>query len=340
MLFVRSQVNLADALVGAAEFERASAMLTNAVSELSARPRENPGELADVLDHLVTLYPERKNGRGVGDACRSLDVRRTTSQSDPLSRARPLLLLGWALQRKGEYAQAGTAIREAVAMEAANHPNYSVYAEALSLLGLQLWFEGHLQDAIDTSTKALEVAERTLRSDHPTVALALRRLGANVGSVGDLSESRALKQRALAMAERSYGPRHYETWACLNDLAHSSLVLGEYVNARELFERSLEIAEGRFGPSHDSVATAVHNLALVDASLGDYAKARLEQGRATSIWERVLGPEHTFVAVALTELAGVIGHKVHRPRRFPCFYAPFQFGSIASGRIIEMSRVL
>ena len=52
--FVRSQVNLADALVGAAEFERASAMLTNAVSELSARPRADPGELADVLDHLGT----------------------------------------------------------------------------------------------------------------------------------------------------------------------------------------------------------------------------------------------------------------------------------------------
>ena len=304
--FVRSQINLADALVGAAEFERASAMLTNAVSELSARPRADPGELAEALEHLGTaLILNEKMDEALVTLRRSLEVRRTTSQSDPLSRARPLLLLGWALQRKGEYAQAGTAIREAVAMEAANHPNHPAYAEALSLLGLQLWFEGHLQDAIDTSTKALEVAERTLRSDHPTVALALRRLGANVGSVGDLSESRALKQRALAMAERSFGPRHYETWAYLNDLAHSSLVLGEYVNARELFARSLEIAEGRFGPWHDSVATAVHNLALVDASLGDYAKARIEQGRATSIWERVLGPEHTFVAVALTELAGV-----------------------------------
>ncbi len=107
--------------------------------------------------------------------------------------------------------------------------------------------------------KAFNVAQQTLRPDHPTTALALRRLASNVGSL-DLVESRSLTQRALAMAERTFGPRHYETWAYINNLANVNYRLGDYVGARELFERAIAIAEERFGEWHDSVATTVHNL--------------------------------------------------------------------------------
>ena len=82
-------------------------------------------------------------------------------------------MIGLAQQRLGNYAAAGVPIREAVVLRAQRRPNHPAYAETLSLLGLQLWFEGKLEAARDMSAQALSLAERTLRPDHPQIALAL-----------------------------------------------------------------------------------------------------------------------------------------------------------------------
>jgi CHAT domain-containing protein/tetratricopeptide (TPR) repeat protein len=175
----------------------------------------------------------------------------------------------------------------------------------LNLFGLQLWFEGNLEEARAVGTRAVRFAETTLRLDHPTTARALRVLAGPVLDLGNVLEARGLLERALAIAERSLGPTHPEMWAYLNDVANVNLILGEYPQARTVFERSLKIAQATFGPWHDSVATAIYNLAILDAELGDYPSARREYLRAIRTWERAFGRDHPFVAVALTSLAAV-----------------------------------
>jgi CHAT domain-containing protein/tetratricopeptide (TPR) repeat protein len=300
---VQSLIHLGDALVAAAEYAEAVGILTQSQSAVQSEPNSDPGLRSTVQHHLgrAFIYNGRAN-EALPMLERSLSYARSQGSAGPL--ADSLLVVAWAQQRSGNYSAAGSALREALAIRERT-PEHPGLAEVVSLLGLQLWFEGDLLAARATSQRAVEVAERTLRPDHPVLALALMRLGATLLDLGDVSESIVLKQRALAIAERAFGPAHYETWGYINSLAESRRRNGEYTASRALFLRALSLAEGRFGATHDSVATAVHNLALVDASLGDYTRARAEQVRATSTWERLLGPDHPFVAVALIELAAV-----------------------------------
>ncbi len=302
-----SLLNLGDALLEPPEYGRALAAIQRAVALRERSGGPDSVDYARALDHLGTAMI----GAGRYDDAlrvleRSLRVKESTLEGiTDVGVARTLEAIGLALQRKGDYGQAGIRIRRAAVIQEEADVAHPAYAETLTLLGLQLWFEGNLLEAREISARAVAVAERTLRADHPTVARSLRYLAGPVLDLGDLTQARSLLGRALAIAERSLGPSHHETGALLNDLAGANLLLGAYPSARALFERSLRIAEARFGPWHDRVATAVYNLAFVDASLGDYASARRQQARATAIWERAFGLNHPFVAVALMELAAV-----------------------------------
>lgn len=299
-------LNFADALAGTSDYESASRVLQEALATSRVSLDSGPGLRADFIEHLAKIQLLADDtAKAVASSEQAVTLRRASPSASPASLASALLVSGWALQRAGQYGPAGTAIREAVGIYSRSAPIHPAYAEALSLLSLQLWFEGSLRDAYGMSEDALRLAEQTLRADHPTIALALKRLAINKLFLGDTADARALLQRALEIASRTFPPDHIEMWSYLNDLADAERTSGDYGAARPLFERARQIAERKFGRWHDSVATSLHNLALVDASLGDYARAQVEQLRATETWERVLGRGHPFVAVALIELAAV-----------------------------------
>jgi CHAT domain-containing protein/tetratricopeptide (TPR) repeat protein len=301
-----SLLNLGDVLVETGEYRRAIAVLERALAICERAGAADGTSIADALDHLGrALIDAGHHDRALRALERSLQIKEAALGPVHLSVGRTLHAMGLALQRKGEYDRAGTIIRRAVDIQSRGAPAHPDYVERLNLFGLQLWFEGNLEEARAVGTRAVRLTETTLRADHPTTARALRFLAGPVLDLGNVLEARGLLERALAIAERSLGPAHPEMWTYLNDVANVNLILGEYPRARTVFERSLKIARATFGPWHDSVATAVYNLAILDAELGDYRSARREYLRAVAVWERVFGRNHPFVAVALTELAAV-----------------------------------
>jgi CHAT domain-containing protein/tetratricopeptide (TPR) repeat protein len=303
---IPSLLNFSDALLAAGEYGRAVETARRAVT-LRERSKDTTGtELAQALDHLgAALTASGRYDDALIALERSLQARESALSRIDVRIARTLEAIGWALQRKGDYERAGARLRRAAAIQEEADFTHPAYAETLNLLGLQFWFEGNLPEARELSTRAVAVAERTLRPDHPTIARALRYKAGAFIDLGDLTQGRSLLERALGIAERTFGPSHFETWAYVNDLAIAELYLGRYTAARALFERALRVAEARLGLWNERVATTMGNLALVDARLGDYGSARREHARATAIWERVLGRDHPFVAQALMDLAAV-----------------------------------
>ena len=300
---VRAQLDFGNALLADAQYADAVRVLTAALSAVQSQSSPDPSALATVQHALGrALIYDGRAAEAVPLLQRALVFIRDRGSAGRLADA--LADMARARQRAADYTSAGVALREAVGIREST-PDHPGYADALSLLGLQLWFEGDVTAARDASVKAVAVAERIVRPEHPILALALSRLGATVLDFGDVAESLSLKERALAIADKTFGPAHYETWAYLNGVAEGRRRAGDYTGARTMYLRALSVAEGRFGTAHDSVATTVHNLALVDASLGDYIRARSEHLRAINTWERLLGADHPFVAVALIELAAV-----------------------------------
>jgi CHAT domain-containing protein/tetratricopeptide (TPR) repeat protein len=295
-----SLINLGSALGEAAQHPRSLAVLERAVA-LRQQTDADRALHADALDALGT---ETIRAGRIDQALmvlqRSLAIKGAVGASD-VSTVVTLNALALAFQQKGDYPGARTPLDRALALQSGSeHP---VYVTTLTLLGQQLWFEGSWLDARSASARAVDLAERALRPDHPGTALALRYLAATLLDLGDLVQAKLLQERAIGIVQRSLGTEHHENAAYLNALGDSNRLMGDYFAARTLYERALTTAESSLGPQHVWVASIVHNLALVDAHLGDYSRARERQARATAIWERARGRDHPIVAVALMELA-------------------------------------
>ena len=302
-----SLVTLGTALTEDADYGRAIPLLQRATGLRERGGPRNDLDLAEALDQLGrALTGDRQYDDALQQLDRSLRLKERALGSSAVGLARTLEATCLALQRRGDYVGARHVLTRALTIQEAADPRHPAYVDGLNLLHQQLWFEGRLTESRDVARRAVALAERTLRADHPTLARSLRYQAIAEWSLGDLQAGQALWQRAFAMASRNFGADHHETGMYLHELAQADLALGEYPIARTRFARALELFEGHYGQAHDFVATALHNLAVVDAHLGDLPSARREQARATAIWEKTLGVDHPFVAFGLTELAAVL----------------------------------
>jgi CHAT domain-containing protein/tetratricopeptide (TPR) repeat protein len=303
---VPSLLNLGDVLVESAQYKRAIETLERAVALRETAAGVDSTNVADALDRLgAAMIADGRYDAAIGILERSLRIKESLLDPTSVGIARTLEAIAAALQGKGSYERSQAPIRRAAAIQARADAADPAYAETLNLLGLQYLFEGDLVEARAVATRAVAIAERTLRPGHPKIARYLKYLAGACGDLGDLRGSRVLRGRALAIAETSLGPDHHETAGYLIDLANVEIQLGGYPAARTLYERALKIAEARLGPWHDRVATAVYNLAWVHDGLGDYKGARQLFVRAIGIWEHVRGRDHPFVAVGLSGLARI-----------------------------------
>ena len=191
----------------------------------------------------------------------------------------------------------------------------------LNLIADQLWFEGRLLESRDVSERAVQVAERTLRPDHPTVALSLRFLAATLADLGDLGRSLELKKRALLIAERNFGATHPVLAEFFHSLGVAELDYGDYSSARLHFQQALSIYKARYGEWHELVATGYSVMAEADARLGDYRQCAAGTISSRGHLLAVGGPNHPYVAIALTELATVYLEQGLPARRFHCWNA-------------------
>jgi CHAT domain-containing protein/tetratricopeptide (TPR) repeat protein len=295
-------VILGRALTSAGQYREAIPVLTQAVT-LAEKRSDDPSTLIGALDALGRALDRAGRYNDALAAHRRCAEVQERSHAAPRLRARTAQAIASALQGIGHYQEARTLLDRAVTLHAEAGAEHPAVIDTWVQLGNQLWFEGHLGEAEEALKRAVQLADSTLRANHPTTAWALRKLAATEIDLGNVSAARDLHERALSIVERSLPPEHFELAAYLNGLAECYMLTGDYPAARRYYERALLIARAQFGDRHDWVATFIHNLALVDSRLGDFAAARREHARAIAIWESVYGRTHQVVAVALVEMA-------------------------------------
>ena len=158
---VPSLLNLGDALVIAGQDRQAIETARRAVT-LRERNHATDLDIAEALDHLgsaLTSAGRYEEALSVLD--RSLRSKEAALPATDVRIARTLEEMAWALERKGDYGRSGPILRRAAAIQERADADHPEYAETLTLLGLQLWFEGDLLEARDVSARAVAAAERT-----------------------------------------------------------------------------------------------------------------------------------------------------------------------------------
>lgn len=176
-------------------------------------------------------------------------------------------------------------------------------AKRLNEQVLQLYKEGKYTQAIPLAERALEIREKVLGKEHPSVAQSLNNLASLYQNQGSYEKAEPLLVRSLAIREKVHGKEHPDVASSLNNLAALYYAQGSYQKAEPLYLRSLAIREKLLGKEHPDVATSLNNLAELYRVEGSYQKAEPLYVRSLAILEKVLGKEHPSVATTLNNLA-------------------------------------
>ncbi|MBC7822487.1 MAG: tetratricopeptide repeat protein [Candidatus Parcubacteria bacterium] len=137
------------------------------------------------------------------------------------------------------------------------------FANSLSWLAYLYESQGRYPEAEPLYLQALEIRQRQLGNDHPSVATSLNNLASLYESQGRYPEAEPLYLQALEIRQRQLGDDHPDVATSLNNLAGLYESQGRYPEAEPLYLQALSIALEKLGETHPNTQTVRENLELL-----------------------------------------------------------------------------
>jgi tetratricopeptide (TPR) repeat protein len=183
--------------------------------------------------------------------------------------------------------------------------NQQKYAEQLNNLALVYYAQGKYDEAIKLYQEALEIAKKTIGTEHSEYATRLHNLAYVYYIQGKYQETIKLYQEVLEIDKKTIGTEHPDYAKCLNNFASVYQAQGKYDKAIKLYQEALEIDKKTVGTEHPSYATHLNNLANIYTEQGKYDEAITLYQEALEIDKKTIGTEHPEYAKHLNNLAYV-----------------------------------
>ncbi|NWJ48743.1 MAG: tetratricopeptide repeat protein [Chloroflexi bacterium] len=161
--------------------------------------------------------------------------------------------------REAGLAVAGYAEERGAALEATSY----LYNQ---IAGYLQYARADYGQALGCFQRALAISEKTLGSDHPTVATRLNNMGLLLKAMGDLPAALPLFQRALAIWEKQLGADHPQVALGCNNMGVLLYQMGQRAEAERLLERALDIFKRALPPTHPNIKVVADALEVVRGS--------------------------------------------------------------------------
>lgn len=172
-------------------------------------------------------------------------------------------------------------------------------------LGQSFFGAGELRKAFEYKKWVVNIFEKILPSEHPTLATSYNNLAETCRALGEHQQSLAYNQKALAIQEKILPPEHPDFAQTYNSLAVTYEARGEYIKYFECLVKSLTILEKNLSPDLNYLATLYNNLGGACMVLGKYQQSLMYSQKALAIWEKILPPEHPDLATPYNNLAEI-----------------------------------
>ncbi|MEM6290076.1 MAG: tetratricopeptide repeat protein [Myxococcota bacterium] len=178
---------------------------------------------------------------------------------------------GIALAEKGSYAEAQAEVERALEDEARATPLQRV--QLLRSLSGALFYQGHLDEAIETHEQVLRLSIEQLGPEHPTVAMVEYNLGTFLMTKGVFEQADARLARALEIQRRSLPPNHTDIADTLNSIGASAYQQRRIKDAIGPMEQAYEIKRLALSDTHQDVLESRVNIAVLRTETGEYERA-------------------------------------------------------------------
>ena len=213
-----------------------------------------------------------------------------------------LELAGWSAEKRIEYAEALTRLRDAEKLTDRTR-NPLEWARVQFAIGVVLYDQGQYSDAERIFRAVMQERERVLGPEHSYTLAARSRLENALYYEGKYAESEAQARAILAIQEKTLGFEHPDTLKARNNLADTLFAEGKYAESETEFRALIKLKEKAFGPENLNTLNARNNLAVVLATEGKYVEAEPEFRGLVTLAEKVFGAENPFTLSARSNLA-------------------------------------
>jgi len=181
-------------------------------------------------------------------------------------------------------------------------------SKALLAPAADLMIAGKNGEAAERLHKTVELREKTVGQEDPSLVLPLFLLGNTYLHRADYPKAEEIFVRALKLQDKA-DPAAVDANLILNNLAIVYLHMDRFDDAERSLVRAIKIAETVYGPGRPAAINPMVNLANLYDEKGDYLKAQELYERTIAAGERITGPDYPGLAVIISNLAGVYSER-------------------------------
>ena len=143
----------------------------------------------------------------------------------------------------------------------------------LSNQAINLYQQGHYEEAEPLFKEALDKHIEKLGHDHPDTLTSMNNLAALYQAQGRYEEAAPLFKEVLDKSIEKLGHDHPDTLSSMNNLAALYQAQGRYEEAAPLFKEVLDKSIEKLGRDHPDTLSSMNNLAALYESQGRYKEA-------------------------------------------------------------------
>ncbi len=295
-------------------YEQSASLLERAVNLRRKMADRDDAALASSLKALAEL--RRRNSRfGEAEALarESLAIRTRLHGERHFDVAESLNTLALTLDEAGRPKDAEPYFRRLLAMRdvlRTNDPNQHLETAVLSNLGGSLREQNRFDEAEKYLRECLEIRRKTLKGDHPRLALIISKLGGVFTDAERYREAEPLLREGLAMRQRLHGENHPNVANSYSNLGHALVGLGRLDEAERAYRNAIDVDRKLFGDRNRTVAIDLRNLARLIRKQGRDAEAEPMLRESLLINRKHAPPGHpstTFALLYLGELLSDTG---------------------------------
>ena len=271
------------------------------------------GEGEEVLFSMHSVF-RVEQVKGLDDLGRLFEVRLTlTSDDDPqLHLLRENMVeelqgssgwerIGQLLMRVGQLEKAEELYRTLLE-QGEDEDNSTHYNQQLGSIKEG---QGDYKGALSYYEKCLDIEQRTLSANHPSLAISYSNIGSVCDSMGEYSKALSHYEKSIDICQKSLPPDHPDLVNCCNNIGSVYGSMGEYSKALSYYEKAFSIMQKTLPANHPNLATSCFNIGSVYSDMGEYSKALAYYERCLDVRQKSLPANHPDLASSYNNMGSV-----------------------------------
>jgi tetratricopeptide (TPR) repeat protein len=162
--------------------------------------------------------------------------------------------------------------------------------------------QGDYKKAIWYYEKGLDIEQKILTPNHPSLATSYGNIGLVYRNMEDYSKALSFFEKTIEIKERYHDPGDPSFATSYNSIGALYDDMKEYSKALSFYEKALEILQKTLPPNHPHIAASYSNIGLTYDNMGEYLKALSFYEKALEIERKTLPPNHPNLAISYNNI--------------------------------------